>query len=97
MEGDAAQRSVAKAKKATSAMAWMSEMGMWQPDMPNIEGGVRSAWLAEEKSEAHRLTRPWAEKAEDRASPILRGQVLEGSMVSHPPCAVKLYSASMDR
>ena len=49
IEGDAAQRPVVKAKKAPSAPAWMSGMGIWQPDMPNIEDGVHSPTLAKER------------------------------------------------
>ena len=49
IEGDAAQGPVVKAKKAPSAPAWMSGMGIWQLDMPSIEDGVQSALLAKER------------------------------------------------
>ena len=64
-----------------------AKMGIWQPDMPSIEGGVRSVSLA--KSEAHRRMEASRDhghpelhpdyaflgrETEDRASPILVGR-----------------------
>ena len=48
VEGDASQGPVVKAKKAPSGPS-LDEWDGWQPDMPSIEDGVRSAWLAKER------------------------------------------------
>ena len=47
IEGDAAQGPVVRLRQHP---AWMSGMGIWQPDMPSIEDGVHSASLAKERA-----------------------------------------------
>ena len=83
-------------------------MGIWQPDMLNIEEGVHSALLAKERV---RLIDGWKHRetmgvrifiwitlslAEKPTVANSGGQVLKRSLVDHTPCAVQRYSASMD-
>ena len=50
VEGDTAQGPVAKARRRLRRLpAWMSGMGIWQPDTRSIEDGLHSAWLAKER------------------------------------------------
>ena len=74
-------------------------MGIWQPDMPSIEDGVRSALAGKGKSDAHRRIEASRDhghpdfhldyanegrEAQDRASPILVGRFSKDrSLITH--------------
>ena len=82
-----------------------------QPGVPSIEGGVRFAWRAKvgleltDGCKPHMAMgirnficiTPTLQRGGGQSIANLGGQVHEGSMVDHPPCAVRGYAASMDR
>ena len=89
-DGHLAARHAEYRARIVSVPAWLAKDRLKLTDgwKPHVTVGIQNfIWI----------TRMRAERQRTEHRQNSGGQVLEGSMVGNPPCAVQGYSASMDR